>query len=200
VLADAALIARKVRPGTHILRTASRRLDAAVRTGTPVLRRTVGLADDLGATLRALDDLASDPLTNESLRLLRATVSSLEGTLRVLGPAQIVCNTAGIWTRNVPSTISEGDAAGSWFRTGLVLGSPQILQSATADPQLHVNYYPTENASRCEAGNETYKPGQSIGNPSANPGTTVDITAPPPGVLEAAYRAGLLSPTPGLRP
>jgi virulence factor Mce-like protein len=197
VLDDAVAITHAIRPGTRLLPTASRRLAAALEAGTPTLRLTSGLTGPLTGTLKALDRLALDPAASGAVRLLTATVTTAHDTLLVLTPAQTVCNVNGLWARNVSSTISQGDAAGGWLRTILVLGSAQMLQSASPDPDLHVTLYPNENANECEAGNEPYSPGQLIGNPPGNQSTTVDQTAPPPGVLERARRAGLLTPVPG---
>ncbi|HVS29072.1 MAG TPA: MlaD family protein [Solirubrobacteraceae bacterium] len=200
VLNDAAAIAHDIRPGTRLLPAASRRLAAALEAGTPALRDAVGLAERLGATLTALDELASDPSATVAVRELIATVSSLEPTLRVLNPAQTICNVGGIWMRNVDSSTSEGDASGAWTRLVPILGSTQILQSKQPDSDLHLNYYPVENAGRCEAGNEPFAPGQRIGNPTGDVGTTVDQTAPPRDARGLAAKAGLLSRTPGAAP
>lgn len=197
VLDDAAAIARALRPGTRLLPTATPALASAVEAGTPVLRRAPELARDLGGTLKALGRLAEDPDSSGAVRRLTQTVASLQVTLRFLNPAQIQCNVLGIWTRNVPSTIAEGDANGGWFQTVLVLGIPQMLQSAQRSPDLHVNYYPDERWNQCEAGNEPYQPGRLIGQPPGHqPSNTID-TSPPAGARKRAREAGLLDPTPG---
>jgi hypothetical protein len=67
----------------------------------------------------------------------------------------------------------------------------QSLLQTKPDPQLHVDYYPIENATECQAGNEVYKPGQAINDP----GTTsrnAEVTAPPTGVLARGAAAGLV--------
>jgi hypothetical protein len=78
--------------------------------------------------------------------------------------------------RNLASIASEGDAGGNWLRMIPIFATNQTNHSATPDPQLHVNYYPHENASECEAGNEPYTPGQAIGNPPGNQSTKVEQT------------------------
>ena len=77
-----------------------------------MLRRAVALAARLEDTLAAVAELSEDPATSDTLeRLLRVLVSA-KPTLEFLAPAQIHCNYLGLWTRNVPNTISEGDAIG----------------------------------------------------------------------------------------
>ena len=56
---------------------------------------------------------------------------------------------------------------------------------------LHLNYYPTERAGRCEAGNLPYGPGQQIGSPHGFSGGIVPHTAPPPGITQLYKKAGL---------
>jgi hypothetical protein len=67
----------------------------------------------------------------------------------------------------------------------------QSSQAAAPASDLHINYYPLENASQCQAGNEGYAGKQLIGNPPKT-GRTVDNTAPPPGVLDEGRKAGLV--------
>ncbi len=65
-------------------------------------------------------------------------------------------------------------------------------QSATRASDLHDNYYPIENSSECQAGNEVYTGKQLVGN-GLKTSTVVDNTSPPPGVLERGRQAGLVA-------
>jgi virulence factor Mce-like protein len=174
VLADGAALLRDLRPAAAILPRASRRLALAVEAGTPVLRRATALGDRLGDTLAALEALFRDPATEGSVRKLAAVVTSLEPTLRFLNPLQVRCNYLGVWTRNASSAISEGDANGTWFRFIAVVGFDEMVQRPDPAPGLHVNPYPqTGQNGECEAGNETWVPGQQIGPaPGRQPGFT----------------------------
>jgi hypothetical protein len=67
----------------------------------------------------------------------------------------------------------------------------QSTQVAKPSADLHDNFYPLENRSQCQAGNERYAGEQSIGNPSRT-STVVDDTAPPRGVLALGRKAGLV--------
>jgi ABC-type transporter Mla subunit MlaD len=164
----------------------SAQLHDAVRAGIPVVRRALGLSERLRTALGAVDVLASDPLTSGALDRLLLTLRSALPTVRFLAPFQTTCNYLGLWTRNVDSTISEGDDSGTWFRT-IVIGQPDEA-SARADPSpnLHVNPYGNTAAPgqthECEPGNEPYLPGQRIGNVPGNQGTRTETTSPPAGV------------------
>lgn len=183
VLRDTARLARAIRPGTAVLDTAGAELHRALDTGIPVLRRTTALAGRLEETLAALEDLAADKRTRKALDRLNQTADSAKPTLDYLAPAQLRCNYLGLWTRNVPSTISEGDANGTWFRTLVVLGVPEMLPAPAPAGNLHANPYPhTGQNGECEAGNELWEPGQRIGNPEGNQGAFTEPTGPPPGV------------------
>ena len=183
VLADAAAVATALRPGTRLLPTAATRLAGAIETGTPVLRRATGLADRLGTALAALRDLAAKPAAEGAVRKLTYVVAGLEPTLRYVNPFQIRCNYLGLWTRNATSSISEGDANGTWFRF-IPIGNPdEALQRSDPAPALHANPYPqTGQNGECEAGNEPYLPGQVIGNVPGDQGPTTEDTRPPEGV------------------
>jgi virulence factor Mce-like protein len=180
VLHDARALVHDIRPGTRVLASAATDLHGAIRTGIPVVRRALGLSERLRDTLRAVDTLASDPLTSGALDRLLFTVRSALPTLRFVIPAQTVCNYLGLWTRNVPSTISEGDDSGTWFRTLVVGGAEEAAASAEPSPNLHLNPYGNTAAPgqerECETGNEPYEPGQRIGHAPGNQGTKTEQT------------------------
>jgi virulence factor Mce-like protein len=183
VVASTTALTREIAPGVRVLGPASRQLARTAEAGTPVLHRAVDLADNLGDALSALRDLVRDPATNGSVVELTEVVSTLEPTLRYLNPMQTVCNYLGVWVRNAPSTISEGDANGTWFRFMPVVSTDEGFQRGDPAPQLHVNPYPkTGQDGECEQGNNPWLPGQRIGNtPGRQPGATED-TVPPAGV------------------
>ena len=106
--------------------------------------------------------------------------------LEYIAPAQIQCNYLGLWTRNAPrrsprATPTAPGSASSWWR------APTSSSRATKPaPDLHVNPYPNTAApgqdGECEAGNERYADGQTIGNVPGNQGRTTEQTRPPAGV------------------
>jgi virulence factor Mce-like protein len=188
-LDDAAALVHDIRPATPLLKPAAEELDRAIDTGIPVVRRALSLADRLEGTLAAVASLSADPVTRGSLRRLSSVLDSARPTLEFVAPFQLQCNYLGLWTRNVPNTISEGDASGTWFRTLLVLQPDEFFGSvAEPAPNLHNNPQPHTAApgqdGECEAGNEPFLPGQQIGNPPGNQGSTTELTGPPPGIPE----------------
>ena len=201
VLADAAAITVALRPGAALLPRATRNLDAVLRTGYPVLRRTSPLARVLEGTFLAVEAYSRDPAATEVLQVLGSTdlatfgasnFVGLGGLLRGSADAQLYCNAVAVWLRNLVSATSEGDSAGAWIRMSDLNNQAQQSQSSTPSADLHLNFYPNENAGECEAGNEPYAPGQAIGNPPGNQSTQTQQTSPPPGVRALARRAGLL--------
>ena len=182
VLRDARALVHDLRPGTRVLAPAATRLHAAIQTGIPVLRRALGLSDRLRDTLAELDALARDPATRSVVGRLLDTARVGLPYLRHVAPMQTVCNYLGLWTRNVTSTISEGDASGTWFRT-LVIAAPDEAQArAEPSPNLHANPYGNSAAPgqerECEVGNEPYREGRQIGTVPGNQGTATERTGP----------------------
>jgi virulence factor Mce-like protein len=186
VLADARALVHDISPGTRVLPRAAAELHSAIRTGIPVVRRAVALSDRLRSSLAALDQLASDPFTRGSLDRLLPTANTLLPLLRFMVPAQTVCNDLGLWTRNVTSSISEGDASGTWFRTLVIAGADEAKANAQPAPNLHQDPYGNTAAPgqehECESGKEPYLPGQRLGHAPGNQGASTETTSPPPEV------------------
>jgi hypothetical protein len=169
-----------------VLASAATQLHAAVHEGIPVVRRAIALSDRLRVSLIALRVLSSDPATRGALDRLLPTLAAALPALRFVAPAQTVCNVLGLWTRNVDSTISEGDASGTWFRTLVLLEKDQIRAHAAPSPNLHDNTYGSTagpgQTHECETGNEPYGPGQHFGHVAGSQGARTETTSPPPGV------------------
>jgi hypothetical protein len=200
VLTDAAAIAQALGPGAAVIPLAGERLDALLRTATPVFKLVPRVAATLQTALSTVDKLAKDPASTQTFKVLDssdlATFGSsafvgLGAILRTVAPAQFACNVTGPWLRNFASSLSEGDNTAPWLRAILILKLDQMLMASKPSPDLHVNTYPIENASQCQAGNEGYGSGQVIGDPGRT-STKVDNTTPPSGVLERGRAAGLV--------
>jgi ABC-type transporter Mla subunit MlaD len=199
-LSEAAQIVQALRPGAALLPLASQRLDQIVTAATPVFKPVPTLAANLQGALAAVQALARDPASTQTFTALGSTDLATLGSsafvglgaiLRSIAPAQFACNVAGLWTRNFASSMSEGDNTGGWLRTMPLFDSSQSSEAASPASDLHLNYYPSESSSQCQAGNEGYTGTQLIGNPPRT-SRVVDNTAPPPGVLERGKRAGLV--------
>jgi ABC-type transporter Mla subunit MlaD len=199
-LAESAQLARALRPSAALLPTAASRLDAIVNGAAPVFRNVPALASDLEGATSAVQALARDPdsqkvfqgLGSNDLATFGASgLNGLGAILRAVAPAQFACNVAGLWLHNYAAGLSEGDSTAPWLRTMPLFDPNEATQAATPSPDLHLNYYPIENSSQCQAGNEGYSGKQLIGNPPKT-STAVDNTAPPPGVLDRGAQAGLV--------
>jgi virulence factor Mce-like protein len=177
VLDDAAALMRDVRPAAALLPDAAGGLSDLARRGTPVLERAIDLGPDLEETLRAVGRLVAEPSALGSVERLTEVVASLGPTLREVNPFQVDCNYLGLWTRNASSTISEGDAHGTWFRFIPIYQPSEILQSAEPAPELHVTPYGRVDG-ECEIGNEPFLPGQRIGNPEGLQPARTEDTGP----------------------
>ena len=204
-LSETAQLARALRPSAALLPTAATRLDAIVTGATPVFRRVPTLASHLEGAIAAVQALARDPASEKVFRGLGSNdlatfgasgLNGLGAILRAVAPAQFACNVAGLWLRNFAAGLTEGDSTAPWLRTMPVFDPNEGTQAATPAPDLHLNYYPSESSSQCQAGNEGYSGKQLIGKPPRT-STVVDNTAPPPGVLERGERAGLVPPGAG---
>jgi virulence factor Mce-like protein len=180
VLVNATRLVDDLEPGVAVLPAASRRLARTFKAGTPVLRRADGLADRLAGTLTALRGLVRDPATSGSVVELTKTLQTTIPLLQHLNPAQTRCNLLGLYFRNAPSVIGEGDANGNWFRFMPMQNTPDTQYSGKVSDNLHFNpYASTGQDGRCVAGNEQYAPGTHIGPPpnqgsapTSNPATT----------------------------
>src|SRR4051812_47579069 len=173
-LFDARAIATSLGPAGEILDSTMRRVDGVVRTATPVAAHTTTLAPAIDDALGALGRFTADPAAAASLDALRGSdlatfggsaFVGLGAILNTLAESQLNCNVASVWVRNLASLSSEGNSTGNWLRM-IPLQAPDETQHVAAPTaNLHVNPYPHEDASECEAGNEPYADGQRIGNP-----------------------------------
>jgi virulence factor Mce-like protein len=200
VLSDAAAVVQGLRVPAGLIPGTAQRLDTVLHLALPVFRQLPPLAGGLRAALAQTRLLADDPATTEVFKLLGTNDLGSTGASAFLGlgailtavaPAQFACNVAGLWLRNFSQSLTGGDSAASWLRFMPLVDVGQLLQTAAPSNQLHLNYYPVEDQSQCQSGNEGYTSGQLIGNPPAT-SRTVDDTAPPPGVLARGRRAGLV--------
>ena len=200
VLADAAAIVQGLKPGAGLLPLAAQRVDQIAVGATPLWRKVPTLAAQLQTAFGAVQSLARDPASTQTFKVLGANDLATFGSsafvglgaiLRAVAPAQFACNVAGIWARNFAAGLAEGDTTGAWLRFYPIFDANEGFQSSRPASDLHLNYYPIENSSQCQAGNEGYMGTQLIGNPPRT-STVVDNTTPPPGVLARGRRAGLV--------
>jgi virulence factor Mce-like protein len=193
-LANSTGLSVDLRPGVRQLPSTLPTLADALEIGTVTLARTPQLNEDLADVFQALARFADDPLVPRGIQRLNDTVTSLKPTLAFLTPAQVSCNYATLWFRNVSSVLSEGDSNGTWQRF-IIIPTPSGPNSEsgpssapangpTEPNHLHANPYPNSAApgqdpKECEGGNEPYQVGKTIvGNVPGNQGLTTSGQAP----------------------
>ena len=193
---------RDLRPGVSALKATAPELADAIVIGAPVLNDAPALNDELAPTAASLKAFNDDANSRAGIQTLTDTSQVLAPTLDFITPAQSVCNYATLLLRNASSLTSLGDGAtGTWQRflvfnppapgfespTPFEPFQPNNEGTPSAAPAngpgisnfLHVNPYPNTAAPgqdrECEAGNETYLPGQQvIGNVPGNQGTVTE--------------------------
>ena len=200
VLNDAAAIVSDLKPAAAILPTAARRLDAVLRAGPGTFSLVGPVAVALKGALNATQALARDPASIQTFKVIgnsdlgtfgASAFVGLGGILDTVATAQLKCNITGLWVRNFQSALSQGDSSGAWLRFAPLIDSTQLIQTGTPSPDLHINSYPVENASQCQAGNETYSPSQSL-TYTGKTSRTVDATPTDPVVLARGKKVRLV--------
>jgi ABC-type transporter Mla subunit MlaD len=181
ILADATVVSRNLGRGTRRLPQAVSAIDSSMRAAKPSLELSPDVARRLQSVFVTLRGVAIDPATTGSLRILTETVQIVTPLLRVVDPAQSVCNVLGLVIRNYAAVRGQGDANGSFARSSLTAEPSLSQQSGTAASNLHYNAYPNEDASECEGGNEPYLSGKQVGNPPGQQPAQTEHTAPPKG-------------------
>jgi phospholipid/cholesterol/gamma-HCH transport system substrate-binding protein len=124
-LEHTAALSRDLAGAAVELRAALPTVNAALRVGTPVQRRSPALYDSLDGALGALDDLVRTPQTTGALRGLTATVDTLQPQLRYLGPYVTVCNDWNMFWTFAAEHLSAPDDTGSSQRALLNLAGGQ---------------------------------------------------------------------------
>jgi len=175
-----------LRPSAAILRTIAKPLGHAIKEGAINLKAATELNTQLAASAQALEEFGKNPIVIQSFEDFTHTVEIGNPLVAGLAPAQAKCNYLTLAFRNLASLQAEEVGVGTVARAGFVLapegpnnegfpssapangpsteplekGSTQTIDSN----HLHFNPYPAVNGpgqpALCEAGNETYQPGQ----------------------------------------
>ncbi len=112
-LANLTTLGGALTPSTAQLEPALLALNPAIAAGTQTLARTPILNANLQQLLRAVQQLALAPGTNESLNGLTSTVDTLNPIVRYLGPYQTVCNYWNYWWTYVAEHLSARPSSAS---------------------------------------------------------------------------------------
>ena len=116
-LRDFAAFSRALRDASEVMPTALPRIDSALETGIPVVKRTPEINQELQATLGALEELAGDPKTIYALRGVTRIVDIVQPLIRFVGPYVTVCNYFNYSFSNLGEHITEPDPTGYSQRT-----------------------------------------------------------------------------------
>jgi len=183
-----------LRPSASALRTVAPSLGHAVAEGAVNLSAATALNTRLAESSQAFEAFAENPVVTVGLEDFTQTLQVGNPLLAGIAPSQAVCNYWTLAFRNVANLQSENVGVGTLGRAGFVLsptgpnneGYPSaapangpstepLEKGSTAvldNDHVHANPYPNVagpgQAQLCEAGNETYLPGQAvIGNAAA---------------------------------
>jgi virulence factor Mce-like protein len=166
---------RAAQPGLRALPADAPNLVQTFQIATPPLARAGTLANGITGVIDALRHVATLPDTTDALVQLTHSLQTVVPALTYINPMQTVCNYVGLWTRNVDSTISQGDALGTWFRATIVENPLEDLPSPGPSATLHNVPQPdTGQNGSCTEGNQGYTPGKQVIGPPG--GTQPDHT------------------------
>jgi virulence factor Mce-like protein len=112
-LADFTTLSKDLRPTVATLHNNLGTINAALETGTPVLRRTVSMNEKTGKVFQALDTLAKDPATLLSLKDLHLTFAVLRPLAEYVAPYNTVCNDGNAFLTGLATHISQGVTGGT---------------------------------------------------------------------------------------
>lgn len=186
-LRDSARFFTALKPGAKALGETSPVIAASLRAGIPVLNASPVLNNQLEPTAQALLDFQNSPGVFNGLELLTDTNHTLNPALRFIAPAETQCHYLTLTFRNLALSTGGGNSNGNWLNaitfnppadeaTGALLGpnsegTPSSGVANGPDRANHLHYNPFPNTAApgqpngCEAGNEKYKPGQTVIGP-----------------------------------
>jgi virulence factor Mce-like protein len=205
---DAAEFMHLLRPSAVTLRTVAPQLGHAFSEGAVNFAAATALNTRLAESSKALAEFTQNPIVPLSFEDFQQTLEIGNPLLAGITPEQTECNYLTLAFRNLASLQSENVGIGTLASTGFVLaptgannegypssapangpseepivGTNPLQHHDTKNNHLHVNPYPNVSgpgqAQVCEAGNETYVPGQlEIGNlPASDVSNNREITS-----------------------
>src|SRR3954454_14797479 len=145
-------LSKELRPTVATLHGKLSTINAALETGTPVLKRTPELNRLTGDVFKALDDLARNPVTLLALKDLRTTFQVLRPLAEFVAPYNTVCNNGNAFFTGLAGHMSEDVTGGTsevvLVRTGTNNQEHSFNQTeserpadvpANVDPQTYVD-------------------------------------------------------------
>jgi ABC-type transporter Mla subunit MlaD len=223
-----------LRPSAAVLRTIAKPLGHAFTEGAVNLKAATELNTKLAESSKALEEFGNNPVVTAAFEDFTHTTEVGNPLLAGIAPEQSVCNYFTLAFRNLASLEAESVGVGTLARAGFVLspigpnnegfpssapangpsteplekGSKAILDNN----HLHVNPYPQVagpgQSPVCEAGNETYIPGQAQLStlPAADVAKNRELTSRSQNLFSETYPTatlqalGLQKQTPATKP
>jgi hypothetical protein len=217
---NAAEFMHLLRPSASALRTVAPELGHAFSVGAVNLAAATALNTKLAESAQALAEFGQNPVVSLAFENFAETLEIGNPLLAGIAPEQVNCNYWTLAFRNLASLESENIGVGTLVRADTVLAptgvnnegypasapatGPSIEKAAkgssvTVDNNhLHYNPYPNVTGpgqpNVCEAGNETYLPGQAvIGNlPARDVSNNREITSRETNLFNEKYPAATL--------
>jgi virulence factor Mce-like protein len=112
-LAEFTKLSKDLRPTVATLHDNLHTINAALETGTPVLRRTPEMNRLTGKVFSALDDLAQNPVTMLALKDLHLTFAVLRPLAEFVAPYNTVCNNGTAFFTGLADHMSEDVTGGT---------------------------------------------------------------------------------------
>jgi virulence factor Mce-like protein len=112
-LAEFTKLSKDLRPTVATLHNNLHTINAALETGTPVLKRTPEMNQATAKVFAALDDLAQNPVTMLALKDLHLTFAVLRPLAEFVAPYNTVCNNGTAFFTGLADHISEDVTGGT---------------------------------------------------------------------------------------
>jgi virulence factor Mce-like protein len=184
-LANTAKLFGELQPGFHAIAPVQKELGQSISEGVKALAFAPAFNAQLDPTAQSLLNLSNNASARQGIRYLTQFNDALGPPLRFITPAQSVCNYATLLFRNAADLASYNDGIGNGQR--FIVLQPPIGPGSSIGPSsgpangggqisnfLHYNPYPNTAAPgqtrECEAGNEGFPGGVTIGNVPGNQG------------------------------
>jgi phospholipid/cholesterol/gamma-HCH transport system substrate-binding protein len=185
-LANTAKLFGELQPGFHAIAPVQKDLGNSVVNGVKALALAPALNAQLDPTAQALLNLSNNAPARLGVQYLTQFNTTLGPPLSFITPAQSVCNYASILFSNAASLASYNDGVANGQR--FIVLQPPLAEGSQTGPSsgpsngqgglptnfLHYNPYPNTaspgQTRECEAGNEGFPGGVTIGNVPGNQG------------------------------
>jgi virulence factor Mce-like protein len=178
----------ELRPGFHAIAPVQKAVGQSIAEGVKALPFAPALNAQLDPTAQSLLNLNNNASARNGIQHLTQFNEAAGPPLRFITPAQSVCNYATLVFRNAAGLASYNDGVANGQR--FIVLQPPLAQGSQIGPAaapasgqgglptnfLHYNPYPNTaspgQTRECEAGNEGFAGGVTIGNVPGNQGIT----------------------------